>query len=296
MKKAEISIVIPTYNQANFLKLALNSLLAQTFKQWEAIVVNNFSDDNTVEVVRTLKDNRIKLVNFANNGVIASSRNVGIELANSPIIAFLDSDDIWYPKKLERCFNHLNSGFDIVCHGEFWVQKNQTRRSVKYGPAVAASYFNLLFNQNCLSTSAVMAFRKPIMAVGKFSDDPSYNTAEDYDLWLKMAKYGCKFGFLEDMLGEYRIHDKNHSGAVEKNTNAVLCVVEDHFNALDKELRNFSKERRRRAIVYYGCAREYQLKRDFEKAGHFLLKSLGIYPYFVKCWIALLLNIVRVKV
>ena len=296
MKKAEISIVIPTYNQANFLKLALSSLRAQTFEQWEAIVVNNFSDDNTVEVVKSIKDNRIKLVNFANNGVIASSRNVGIELANSPIIAFLDSDDIWYPEKLERCLKYLNSGFDIVCHGEFWVQKNETRRPIKYGPAVAASYFNLLFNRNCLSTSAVMASRKAIMAVGKFSDNPSYTTAEDYDLWLKMARNGCKFGFLEDMLGEYRIHDENQSAAVEKNTNAVLCVVEDHFNGLDKELRSHSKERRRRAIAYYGCAREYQSKRDFVKASHFLLKSLGIYPYFVKCWIALLLNIVRVKV
>jgi len=94
-KTPVVSIVIPTYNHEHFLKKCLQSVVDQTFTNWEAIVVNNFSEDNTIAVVNSFHDPRIHLVNFKNNGIIAASRNKGIKLSRADLIAFLDSDDIW---------------------------------------------------------------------------------------------------------------------------------------------------------------------------------------------------------
>ena len=97
-----ITVVIPTYNHAHFLRQALKSLQEQTIQEWEAVVVNNFSEDNTVEVVASFHDQRIRLTNFRNHGIIGASRNEGARQARADIIAFLDSDDTWFSRKLER--------------------------------------------------------------------------------------------------------------------------------------------------------------------------------------------------
>ena len=113
--KPLFSIVIPTYNHAHFLRKCLDSVISQTFTNWEAIVVNNFSEDNTIEVVESYRDPRIRLFNNANNGIIAVSRNKGITEAQGEWICFLDSDDAWYPDKLMICKDYLND-YDFICH------------------------------------------------------------------------------------------------------------------------------------------------------------------------------------
>ena len=85
-----VSIIIPTYNHAKLLKKALDSVVAQTFTKWEAIVVNNFSTDDTIEIVDAFNDSRIRIINFSNFGVIAASRNRGLRDATGGFIAFLD--------------------------------------------------------------------------------------------------------------------------------------------------------------------------------------------------------------
>ena len=150
MKNPIVSVVIPTYNHANFLRSALDSIIAQSFDDWEAIVVNNYSDDDTIEVVESYQDVRIHLVNFSNQGVIAAARNHGLSLSKGSYIAFLDSDDIWYSEKLFHCLEKLREGYDLVCHAEIWFGPELRRRRVEYGPENKATYENLLFGGNCL--------------------------------------------------------------------------------------------------------------------------------------------------
>ena len=85
-----VTVVIPTYNHAEFLKKCLQSVLDQTFGEWEAVVVNNFSEDNTIEIVNSYQDPRIRLVNFRNNGIIAASRNEGVRRSKADLVAFLE--------------------------------------------------------------------------------------------------------------------------------------------------------------------------------------------------------------
>ena len=136
---AGVSIVIPTYNHEAFLGAALSSVVNQTYTNWEAIVVNNFSTDGTEALVHSFNDPRIKLVNFHNNGIIGAARNQGINLAINPFVAFLDSDDTWLPTKLEKCVAALTNGADLVCHGENWIDETSHSRAVFYGPTARAT-------------------------------------------------------------------------------------------------------------------------------------------------------------
>ncbi len=291
MQAPVVSIVIPTYNHAQFLRAALNSVIAQTFTRWEAIVVNNFSQDDTIPVIESYSDPRIRFVNFANHGVIAASRNHGIALTTAPYVAFLDSDDIWYPEKLDRCLRRLEEGFDLVCHAEKWVGPGDRIREIAYGPEARATYRALLYEGNCVSTSAVVVKREFVERAGRFSEDSAFITAEDYDLWLKLAGAGAKFGFVSKVLGEYLIHEGNQSRAALRNMEAVMAVVRHHLAGEEQRGgANAVRTRRRLALIYYSGARGLQDCGQFSAAWPYFFKAVATYPLVPKFYAAMLLN------
>jgi len=114
--KSLVSVVIPTYNHARFLGRALQSVLDQTHFKWEVIVVDNYSTDNTDEVMAKFSDSRIRHLKIHNKGVIAVSRNMGVREAKGEWVAFLDSDDWWTKTKLEECLHRAHEAFDLVYH------------------------------------------------------------------------------------------------------------------------------------------------------------------------------------
>lgn len=240
MSQPLISIVIPTYNHAHFLKRALDSVRLQTYPHWQLIVVNNYSEDDTIQVIEVMADSRIQLINFRNHGVIAASRNEGIRHASGQYVAFLDSDDQWYPTKLAACVAVLESGVDVVCHSEHWVYEDGLKKRVNYGPERQAQYERLLYRGNCLSTSATMVRKTLLDKLGGFCIDAQFVTAEDYELWLRLAKNGARFQFIEDVLGEYTIYHASASGNVLKHSSAVLAVIARHHHENQKQLSHWS--------------------------------------------------------
>lgn len=285
-----VSVIIPTYNHAHFLGRALQSVLGQTYPNWEAIVIDNHSQDNTDEVVRSYQDPRITLLKIHNNGVISASRNMGIRAARGDWIAFLDSDDFWYSSKLERCLAKLNEGFDLVCHGERWLGEGRDREMF-YGPEARASYQSLLFDGNCISTSAVVVRREHVEAAGGFDENPDVITAEDYDLWLQLARNGTRIGFVRQILGEYLIHGGNQSKAVLRNMDAVMCVVRKHLAELEVDtLAKRLSARRREAIIYYSGARGLQDNGQHGEAWSYFWRALSTWPFLAKFYAAMVLN------
>ena len=287
-----VTVVIPTYNHARFLGETLRSVLAQTVSDWEAIVVNNYSDDNTVEVVESFGDPRISLVNFANHGIIAASRNLGIEKASAEWVAFLDSDDIWRPEKLQRCLEAAGEQVDVVGHGLVMFRDGETIRTILSGPQSRARYRNLLYGGSCMTPSAILIRKGFLERVGGFSEDGRHLTAEDYELWLKMARDGARFVFLPDLLTDYRVHGDNASNSIQRHRDSSLAVVEDHYLALSgKNGLDRIRFRRQRALIHYGAARKFLAAGDRRACWASTLKSLAIFPFIARAYVNLVLSL-----
>ena len=111
-----ISVVIPTYKHAHLIGRALKSVINQTYTNWEIIVVDNHSPDETDQVVQSFLDSRIRLLKIHNKGIIATSRNMGIREAKGEWIAFVDSDDWWVSNKLQECVAHITKDVDLIYH------------------------------------------------------------------------------------------------------------------------------------------------------------------------------------
>lgn len=290
-----VSVIIPTYNHAHFLREALESVCAQTYTNWEAVVINNHSEDNTIEIVESFNDPRIRLENFRNNGVIAASRNRGIALARGKYLAFLDSDDLWFPEKLACCITRLEGGCDLVCHGLRWFG-NGREQDKFYGPAHRATFTALLDRGNCIATSATVVRKDLVVSVGGVSEEQEIITAEDYHLWLKLARAGAKIDFINQVLGGYRLHSAN-TGTAIRQAKAVKHVVEDFYpEKQSRSLRDRIRVRFRYGIIDYGSGRSMQANDQFFAAWPYFLRSLVRHPFYFKTYIALALNVFFINI
>ena len=285
-----VSVVIPTYNHATMLQRALATVVEQTYQNWNAIVVNNFSTDNTLEVVAAFNDPRIQCVNFRNNGVIGASRNEGIALATGKYVAFLDSDDTWFPTKLEQCVEVLESGSDLVCHAEYWIDESGKSRLVAYGPSEAATHHNLIYKGNRISTSATVVRTVLLKEVHGFDVAPELISTEDYDLWIRLAAKSDKFAFISEPLGEYHRHDNNVSANIEKHLAAELALLAKHFSA-NTRFENMIARRRRKALAYYGAGRSLHRTRKHFLALQKYSRSLVIWPISLRLYAAVMLSL-----
>ena len=281
-----VDIVIPTYNHAAFLREAVSSLVAQTYSEWRGIVVNNFSTDETTKVLDEFADPRLSRIDFENRGVIGAARNAGIAAGKSPFVAFLDSDDVWYPCKLAESIDAFHDGVDVVCHAEKWIETNGSTRIVKYGISGQDPYRSLLYRGNSLSTSAVVMRRSLLELLGGFDIDSSIVTAEDYDLWLRAARAGAGFRFLGTPYGEFRRRAGSESSKIGRNIDAERAVLEKHLEPPTTLLSRF-RRRKRFALVDYGAGRAYQREGSISKAALCFKSSLRRYPLRLRPYLAL---------
>ena len=204
MKNLLFSVIIPTYNQSQYLEKALSSVINQKYNNFEIIVIDNYSVDKTEEIVKKFKNNKIKYLKKKNYGVIGLSRNEGIKISTGEWIAFLDSDDIWYENKLEEInkFLQINSNVDVITNDEKIININTNRKSIwKYGPYSKDFYKKLLSEGNCLSTSATLVKRSFIYNNNIFfSEKKDFATVEDYDFFLNLALKNARFSFFHKVL------------------------------------------------------------------------------------------------
>ncbi len=194
------SVIVPTYNQADYLPETLESLLRQTYDNWEAVVVNDGSTDNTAEILKsyTVKDRRIRVVN-KNNGGVASALNEGIKNARGEWICWLSSDDMFEPDKLEVHVQAIKDNPDIrFFHTNYFVfdEVLGSKRVLVDDPRdfVAPVEFQVLhfFDRNCVNGISVAVHREVFEKVGCFNE--KYRYGQDFDMWLRInARYRSLF-------------------------------------------------------------------------------------------------------
>ncbi len=186
MTNDSVSIIIPTYNRAHVLGRAIRSVFDQRYPHWELLVVDDGSTDATVSLVEGLDDPRVRYLPIEHSGVSAA-RNEGIRQARHSWVTFLDSDDCWLPKKLERELAELHRcpDYRVVYTNEVWIRRgvraNQKNRHRKFSGWVFAKCLPLCI----ISPSSVLLHRDVLVQCGTF--DESLPVCEDYDLWLRIA-------------------------------------------------------------------------------------------------------------
>ena len=212
-----VSIVMPVYNGAHLLEKTVRSVQAQTFGDWELIVINDCSTDGTLELLDRLagEDTRIRVYTNEHNSGAAKSRNVGLAQCRGAHIAFLDSDDLWHPEKLEKQLACMGeTGADIVYTSYSIVdgQGNKRCRDFLVPPSVS---FEDMLKENQIGCSTVM-LRAEALNGTRFPEDFYH---EDYVLWLQLLRSGCKAAGIGQVLTDYFFHEDSRAG---NKSNAAL--------------------------------------------------------------------------
>jgi len=187
----KVSIIIPTYNRADLLPQALESVFAQTYQNFELIVSDDGSIDNTEDVINQYGDRVIYLKNI-HSGLPSVARNVAINKANGKYIAFLDSDDLWLPNKLKIQVDVLekNPRVGLVCSNAFLTKldgKHSDRLYQTPCKGKSGCVFSDLLQDNFVVTSSAMVRRDTLEKAGNFSEAKELQVGEDYAFWLKIA-------------------------------------------------------------------------------------------------------------
>jgi glycosyltransferase involved in cell wall biosynthesis len=229
-----ISIIIPSYNHAHLIGRALQTVIDQTYEKWEVIVVDNCSDDDTDKVVGSFNDNRIKLLKINNNGIIAASRNKGIEAAKGEWIAFLDSDDWWSDNKLYESKLFMDN-YDVIYHPLKVVNSEGIQGRDNFTRQVQNDViFDLLTNNNALANSSVIVKRELIEKVGGLDENRNLISVEDYDLWIRLSNITSKFKMIDKELGYYWIHA--HSMSSVYLSAALEVIIKKHCRLVSKKI------------------------------------------------------------
>jgi len=203
-----ISVIVTTYNRKNMLKDSILSILNQTYSNFELIVVDNFSDYDFFNYIKSFNDSRIKPFQSKNNGIIAVNRNFGINKSNGELIAFCDDDDYWHKSKLSNqilVFNDSNT--ILVSSLALSVGENVNFFSRNYGflySKVRLNYESFI-KVNPIILSSVMIRKDAIEKVNGFSENINLIATEDYDLFLRLYDLG-NFVLIKKLLVYYRFH------------------------------------------------------------------------------------------
>lgn len=195
--KPLISVIIPTFNRSFFLEKAVNSVLYQSYRNFELFVIDDGSRDNTPEIVKKYKE-KIFYVYIKNSGV-SKARNTGIKLSRGKYISFLDSDDYWKPEKLEKQVKYMENNPDIFISQteEIWIRNGVRVNPQKKHKKESGDIFKKSLELCSVTPSSVIIRKDFLKKVGLF--DESFPVCEDYDLWLRIA---CRYevGLIRDKL------------------------------------------------------------------------------------------------
>jgi len=327
MHRNKVSVIIPTYNCAKYLPQAIESILNQTYKDYEIIIVDDGSTDNTKEII-SVYQSKIKYI-YQDNAGVSKARNTGIQNSTGMYIAFLDADDRWLPFKLElqiKCFEKLPNvdlifsdfsaikqnriiyksyfykafnifkefkiNLDNIFQNKFQICKNGQNLKVFWG-----NIFKTLFLGNFILPSTVILKKKALSNVGYFNE--KYRVAEETEFFLRFAKYH-NMAFIEYPLAQYRLPEvTNLSG--KKNT-AILIknALNIQFEILKKNP-SFAKENKQLvqeaiAKTYYRLSYFYLSELQLNQARLNALKSIEYNSKQIKPLFVLMLSFFPQKV
>jgi glycosyltransferase involved in cell wall biosynthesis len=223
-----VCVITPAYNQASYLTQAVQSVLGQTCQDFELIVVDDGSTDDTPQVLAGIHDPRVKVIRQPNAG-LSAARNTGLRACRAPYVTFLDADDFFMPDKLAVLSAYLEQHPEVGLVGGGTQVVDQTghplRQTVKSPGKLGL--FELLAG-NPFTVTSVMVRKEWIDRVGTF--DETLRACEDWDMWLRLAYAGCRFEWVEHVVGAYRYHVSQMTRQSERMRTAFLAVLKKFYS------------------------------------------------------------------
>lgn len=205
-----VSIIMPTFDSAKYITSSVASVIAQSYTDWELIIVDDCSTDNTAQVVSALleQDSRISYIRLETNSGAAVARNAGIERAKGKYMAFLDSDDLWYPEKLEKQISFMETnGYNFSCTSYEHINEDGSFGGRVVKPFKKADYNLCLYYGDCIGNSTAVY---NVEALGKFYV-PQIRKRNDFALWLQVLKKEKYVYGIKEVLSSYRKREQSLS-------------------------------------------------------------------------------------
>ncbi len=290
-----ISVIIPTYNRGYIITEAVESVLAQTYKDLEIIVVDDGSADNTREVLKPYRD-RIRYFYQANKGV-AAARNKGIEEAEGKFIAFLDSDDLWLPEKLELQKELFDNRPELgLVYTRFWriyAESGKKKLKPKDGYLKEGYICPQVLFKYLVWAGSVMARKACFCKAGGF--DPSLPLVQDRDMWIRIARE-FRISFINQPLVINRIQkDSVWSGSsrIQRPLPQKIKMIKNaykRFTSLEKIL-YFIPYRMKLSTEYSKGAKSNLRESRYEKSRELYKRAIVYYPFRLKYWRGLAKNL-----
>ncbi len=283
----EVSVILPTYNRAHLIKRAIQSVLNQTYQNFEIIVVDDGSTDNTEEIVRDLNNQKIRYIRHNENKGAACARNTGIKVARGDYIAFQDSDDEWFPNKLERqmeVFKNAPLEVGVVYTGA-WLIRNNKRiyRPLFTTKQREGNICKELFEERIAwMTTPVFIVRKECFnRLGLFEERlPSLS---DWELWLRISKY-YEFKYIDEPLVTQYYTANSISTDLNAHIEARKLILEKHFE-------EFKKNKESLARYFFNIGARLCSVGKIRQGIKYFLKSFKIFPFNLRPLLIILISI-----
>lgn len=270
-----ITVVIPNYNRACELQRCLDALVTQTFSNFEVLVCDDGSSDNSAAVAAQFADRLDVIFETADNfGGPARPRNLGIAHARAPYVAFLDSDDWWAPEKLAKSLAALEAGADVVYH-DLYIVRSQHQRDLNERivstPPRKPMFQALLCSGISIPNSSVVVRKSLLDQIGGISEERELISVEDYDTWVRLASLSERFVRLEGCHGYYWVGGGNNiSVASPRQQTKIKALYARHLDALPADAKL-----RAEGFLAYRVGRIAQQHGDFHTALSYLLVALA---------------------
>lgn len=274
-----VSVIMPVYNGERFIAQAIDSVLTQTYPQWELIVVNDGSTDGTADILARYTDPRIRCTYQENQG-LAITRNTGIRVATGEYLAFLDADDEWEPQFLQTCCEVLAQRHDLaaVYTRNVFIDGQGHRLPGLGGQTLSGPEVRRHLVEEGLFLGAMVARKDVIVEVGMFDTQLAGHGTEDWDLWLRIA-YCYPILGIPMPLARYRVYPGTMSTNAAGMHACRLSVIEKHFGLEEGQPAVWPEEKRRAyGYGYRGSGLSFLAQADLQTGWNMLAKAALYYP------------------
>ena len=223
-----VSIIMPVYNCENYIAESIQSIVNQSFKDFELIIINGGSSDRTVQAVKRFKDQRIRLIDHRERFGLVESRNEGFSLAKGDLVAFQDADDISHRLRIAKQYSTFVARNDLAVLGTSYIRIDRNRRAIEQIDVMKEVGFKDLLSGMQLCNGSVMLRKRTILKEGVF--DLLFRQCEDYELYCRLAQKGYRIMNLEEPLYFLRDHPARLSVSKWKEQALYLQLVRDIYS------------------------------------------------------------------